>query len=868
MTAPRATLRLQFHRGFTFADARALAGYFAALGVSHIYASPIMTARLGSMHGYDVIDPSRINPELGGEDEFLRLADELRRHGLGIILDIVPNHMAIGSGNRWWTDVLARGRDSRYAKYFDIDWTPPDANLHGKVLLPVLGRPYGEALEAGEIALAREENGANFLIRYFDHAFPIAADETVTPAAFADFHPGSSHGRDLLHALLERQHYRLAWWRTANDDINWRRFFDINELVALRMEDDDVFEAVHGKVLQLYAGGSIDGLRVDHVDGLAQPENYCRKLRARLHALERTRPPHAPAGPAYFIVEKILARHESLPTQWQTDGTTGYDFMDEASAVLHDPTGEQRLTNFWQRVSGRPGDFDQEEEQARREILERSFSAQRDAAIASLYAVAKHDRKNRDYTREGIRRVLTEILAHFPVYRTYARVAHGSPSDRAFLAGAITRASKTCLPGDKQLVAALGNWLSGDRIRPELDALQNIALARFQQLSAPLCAKAVEDTAFYRYGRLLSRNDVGFAARQFAATADEFHRQMRTRSAEFPHTMLATATHDHKRGEDVRARLAVLSELPDEWAHAVERWIKLTASKCLTAGDAPEVDDGDLAIMFQTIVGAWPLELTTHDREGLSAYGKRIAAWQLKALREAKLRSDWSEPNAPYEQAAAGLIARLFSGPSTLLNEMAAFSHRIAPAGAANGLAQTLLKLSTPGVPDIYQGTDYWDLSLVDPDNRSVVDFALRQRTLTDTWVIELAEHWPDGRIKQFIIAKLLAARKKAPQLFSEGAYFPLEATGPMADHVVAFARCWQDLTVIVAICRFTAKLPKTDVHALPFLRCTNTRIPIPTELHGLFSDALRPERTISMQSEIEAEQILKDLPVACLTKF
>ena len=864
MTAPRATMRLQFHRGFNFANAQALVPYFAALGVSHIYASPIMTARQGSMHGYDVVDPAHINPELGGEAAFRTLVEELRQHEVGLILDIVPNHMAIGAANHWWMDVLARGRDSPYARYFDIDWHPPNPNLQGKVLLPVLGRPYGDALEAGDIALGCSDDRSSFSIRYFNHVFPVASDGSITVAGVADFNSTSSRGRALLHALLERQHYRLAWWRAANDEINWRRFFDINELAALRIEDDDVFEAVHAAVFRLYAEGLIDGIRVDHVDGLSQPEDYCRKLRARLNALEQKRPRRARAGPAYIVVEKILARHESLPKDWQTDGTTGYDFMDEVSALQHDEAGEQPLRDFWHRVSRRPGDFDREEDLARRQILERSFSAQRNAVVASVDAIAKADLRTRDDTHEAIRRGLTEILAHFPVYRTYARAGHASPSDDRFLAKATAQASETCLPADKLLVATLGNWLSGMRIRPQLDKLQNVALARFQQLSAPLCAKAVEDTACYRYGRLLSRNDVGFDVRQFAVPVEEFHRKMNRRAADFPHAMLATATHDHKRGEDVRARLAVLSEIPQQWTQAVEHWIARSLRQC--SGGGPMPDPGDLAILFQTIAGAWPLDLAPNDQGALSAYAERIAAWQQKALREAKLRSDWSAPNDPYEMAMSNFIAQLFGNPSDLIDDIAAFALRMAPAGAVNGLAQTLIKLTAPGVPDFYQGTDYWDFSLVDPDNRSPVDFAARQKSLASSVGVDLAAQWRNGFVKQSLIARVLAARMKMPELFAYGAYLPLETRGPMAKHVVAFARRWQNSVAVVAFCRFTAQLA-ADPGSLPILRCTNTRIQIPAELNGTYSDVMGTARPQPIQAEMQCAQVFTGLPVACLTK-
>ncbi len=859
-------MRLQLHRGLRFADAASLASYFAALGISHIYASPIMTARRGSMHGYDAIDLTCVNPELGGEDAFRRFVAELRRHELGLIVDIVPNHMAIGSANAWWMDVLRHGRGSAYARYFDIDWEPPNRALAGKILLPVLGRPYGEALEAGEITLDRDTERSAFVIRYFDHVFPLAPGQALNEAALRDFDAASAQGRDRLHALLERQHYRLAWWRTANDEINWRRFFDINELVALRVEDEDVFEAVHAKLFRLYGEGLIDGVRVDHIDGLTEPEKYCRALRQRLRALESKRPPDTPSGEAYIVVEKILARDEVLPGQWLADGTTGYDFMDEVSAVLHDERGGPVLRDLWQRVSGRPGDFETEEELARRQILERSFFAQREALVETLSALAQSRLATRDYSRAAIRRCLTEILVSFRVYRTYARVDHAAPADKAFLSQAIARATQTCLPGDRQLLSTLGNWLDGNSIRPSLDQLQNVALARFEQLSAPLCAKAVEDTAFYRYGSLLSRNDVGFDPRVFAWSAGEFHRRMDERSAAFPHAMLATATHDHKRGEDVRARLAVLSEIPQDWARAVERWIALSRSSRTAAADEQIPSGGDLAMLFQIIVGAWPHGLEIADQAGLAAFADRITAWQRKALREAKLHSDWSAPNEAYERAAADTIAWLFGGGSTLLAELAAFARRIAAAGAANGLAQMLVKLTAPGVPDIYQGCEYWDLSLVDPDNRSAVDFAARQRSLGTASLDELLATWQDGRLKQFVMTRILALRKKMPGLFSAGKYVPLTTSGPQAERVAAFARTSSDAAVIVAFCRFNMRSADGDCGGLHVLQCSETCVAIPRELNGIFLDVVRPERTVSVTSPIAAQQLLDRMPIVALT--
>lgn len=867
MNMPRATMRLQFNRDFTFAHAAALVPYLASLGVSHLYASPIMTARPGSPHGYDTIDATRVNPELGGEGELRRLVGKLRRHELGLIVDIVPNHMAIGSGNAWWMDVLARGRDSRFAKYFDIDWSPADPQLRGKVLLPILGRPYGEALAAGEITL-RGGAGQRPVVRYFDQEFPLNAEcaRSVDTAALADIAASETAGCERLHDILERQHYRLAWWRCANDQINWRRFFDINELAALRVEDEEVFEAVHAMLFRLYAEGLLDGVRVDHVDGLSRPGQYCRQLRARLSALDKHRPVGCPPGPAYFVVEKILAHNEELPATWQTDGTTGYDFMDEVSALQHDNAGQQALTELWQRISGRAGFFKTEEEQSRRDVLRRSFSSQLEATIDVLFQIAQGGLGTRDISRAALRRGLTEILVQFPVYRIYAEVGRSSPSDRALLSRAVSRATRSCLRSDRWLIELLGRWLIGEPIRHEAQPLQGIALTRFEQLSAPLSAKAVEDTAFYRYGRLLSRNDVGFDPDRFASSAAEFHDRMQLRRSHFPHALLATATHDHKRGEDTRARLAVLSELANEWSTVLERWIAASTEQFRPADGKSLPDAADRALLFQTLVGAWPLNLTLNDQEGLAGFSRRIAAWQQKSLREAKLRTDWSTPDEDYERAAGELVAWLFAPPSALLKEIADFAGRIAAAGAVNSLSQVLIKLTAPGVPDLYQGTDYWDLSLVDPDNRAPVDFAARQQSLASPEA-GAAENWRDGRLKQHVIARALAVRKVTPELFDQGEYVPLRAEGPLAPYVIAFARILRDEAAVTIVCHKPARLlqSKNSV-AVAKERWEQTKLVLPDELRSNeFEDALNAKKICANRGSLEIAEIFEQVPVALL---
>ncbi|MBV8096740.1 MAG: malto-oligosyltrehalose synthase, partial [Acetobacteraceae bacterium] len=629
----RATARLQFHKDFTLDDGAALIPYLDRLGISHIYASPLLKARPGSTHGYDIVDHNAINPELGGEPALERLVERLRAHRMGLILDIVPNHMGVGgSDNAWWLDVLEWGRASRYAEYFDIDWEPADTSLRGRLLAPFLGDAYGKVLEAGELKLTFDEKDGRLFAGYYDHRFPInprdypsilrvaggklddvaqrfrslntgaggreairrRAEEArhallqavaerpgAIESALAAYDPASATGQDNLHRLLERQSYRLAWWRAAADEINWRRFFDINSLAGIRVEEPQVFDDTHATILRLYGEGMIDGVRIDHVDGLADPRGYCRKLRRKLESAAELRPKDLPDDPAIIWVEKILAPHEHLPTEWLTDGTTGYDFMNEVSALLHDPAGEEPLTRIWTTMTGRPAAFEEEERAARRQILRETLSSELFSTATALHRIARRDLKTRDYTLTSVRRALEEVLVHFPVYRIYAGLGGISEADSRVLTRAIAGARRVVRAADQHLLDLLSEWLSGQGSRdiPAGPRRQEWlrAMVKFQQLSAPTAAKSVEDTAFYRYGRLLSRNEVGAQPSQFAISPAAFHAGNRERLKNFPRSLLATATHDHKRGEDTRARLAVLSEIPDQWEAALARWMRLNA---------------------------------------------------------------------------------------------------------------------------------------------------------------------------------------------------------------------------------------------------------------------------------------------------
>ena len=758
---PRATYRCQFHKDFTFAAAERIVPYLDRLGIGHLYASPITTAASGSTHGYDVVDPTRVNPELGGEAGLRALVASLRGRGMGLIIDIVPNHMGVAGGeNAWWRDVLAHGRDSRFATYFDIDW-------RDRMVLPVLGAPLPQTLSDGAITV--ERGGAGFeIVAYGEHRFPVRVEDHAALEARVPI------GDDLA-ALLDRQHYRLAHWRVANDELNWRRFFTINDLAGLRVEDSEVFEATHGLILRLYGEGLIDGVRVDHIDGLTDPAGYCRTLRARLDATAR--PHDVPPGPAYIVVEKILASGEALPADWGVDGTSGYDFMAEVTALLHDPAGEAPLSDRWNAVSDEPPRaFEEAEFQARQDMLSWAFQAQLAACVEAFVALAGSTEAADGVTEAMLRRAIERALWVFPVYRTYGTGDAAPASDRAIRDVVRARVDPLIPPGETAIIELVLAWLAGEG--PGDGALAREAVRRFQQLSAPIAAKAVEDTAFYREGRLLSLNDVGSDATRFALSIDDFMAAVAVRTAAFPHAMLTTATHDHKRGEDARARLAVMSELPGDWAACVARW------EALAFDEMAGVHPADRYMLYQTLLGAWPVCLAADDDEALAAFANRVAGWQQKALREGKQRSNWQAPDGDREASARALLDRLLDPARSraFIASMRALVERIAAPTLANALVQTALRCTLPGVPDLYQGAELLDLSMVDPDNRRPVDYARRHAVLA-------GEMTPPGAEKLHLIAHLLAMRRAAPALFAHGGLHRIAVTGARSAHVLAFCR-------------------------------------------------------------------------------
>ncbi len=911
MNTPRATVRLQLHRDFGFDAAAACVGYYAELGISHYYLSPVWAARPGSMHGYDVVDPTRINPELGGEAALMRLVKNLRQAGMGLVVDLVPNHMGIAGGaNRYWDSVLAWGRGSPWAGWFDIDWEVADPRLHGKLLWPVLGEPCDEALAAGHLALHFEgreglalayRNSLRLPLNAASQAellapLPVFAEVAVTlaqatPATAPPIYAGLADlvagkegraakdtllagcnsknlaGRRRLQALLARQHYRLSWWRNAAEEINWRRFFEVAELAGVRVEADEVFEATHALLFTLYERGLIDGVRIDHIDGLAEPGAYVRKLRQRLAGLQAARPAPLDAEPAWIVVEKILSPGEVLPSSWDIDGTTGYDFMDQAGALLHYGKGELVLRSLWAELTGDTRALDGHVQAARLQLLAENFGGEFEGLVRALHACAMDaPLGGRDLSPNAIRRVLRAVLGAFRRYRSYG------PEDAGAAADALQAARAILAAPDHALLDELARWLQlcpgEDATEAVSSRAQALALRRFRQLTPPLAAKSVEDTAFYRYGPLLSRNEVGSYPLDPAPDAAAFHEAMVQRASAWPRAMLATATHDHKRGEDARARIAVLSEVPDLWEQTLRKWVAGHAAlrtrlsrpgqEALTA-PVP----ADQLMLYQTLVGAWPAGLSTGDSQGVAALAKRVAGWQQKALREAKLYSSWMLPQPDYEDACERFLMELLQGKASqdFLGQLAGLLELLAPAARCNSLAQTLLRLTCPGVPDLYQGCELADFSLVDPDNRRRVDMAVRQAGLELPW--RPAQDWRTDTLlndKQVLIRQTLELRRCHPAVFCGGDYLPLHVTGPAAGHVLAFARQAAGATAITAVLRHTARLARF----LDDAGWAGTRIELPAAAQGAqWSDALNGRVHVPGPGGLSVATVFAGAPVA-----
>jgi (1->4)-alpha-D-glucan 1-alpha-D-glucosylmutase len=928
MRTPRATYRLQLGPGLTFDDAAALLDYLQALGVSDCYTSPFLETATRGSHGYDVADHNRLREELGGEDGFRRLAAALRERGMGLLVDVVPNHMGIAQNrNPWWFDVLENGAASAYASYFDIDWQPVKRELADKVLLPILGEQYGVVLDKGELRLSLEDG--RVVVRYHETVLPISPRSygrilghrietlsselggehpdvvrlkslitwfaTLPPHTEKDperlaarrrekdigrekliallaesapvrgyveetvriFNgtPGEPRSMDLLDGLLADQAYRVAYWRVAGEEINYRRFFDINDLAAIRMEDPEVFEAAHRLLFKLVREGIVTGLRIDHPDGLYDPAEYFRRLQ------------RGTGGDFYIVAEKILAPGEQVPDSWATAGTTGYEFLNLLNGIFVDRSHARAMEHVYARlIKHRPAFLDIVHE-CKRLFTETSMASELNVLGHRLNTISEKHRSSRDFTLGSLTRALRETIVGFPVYRTYVD-GQVTARDRDYIARAIAHARRRAAIDatvydwlQDVLTLKAPEWPTEADVRERLDFVM-----RFQQITGPVTAKGSEDTALYRFNRLVSLNEVGGDPSRFGVSLAEFHAENAARLRRSPHGLSPTATHDTKRGEDVRARINVLSEIPDDWRRRLAVWQRLNRRHRMMVDGAAVPGANTEYLIYQTLVGAWPID------------AERLTAYLMKAVREAKSHTSWINPNTRYDEAltrfAEAILDRQRS--AAFLDDFTAFQARIAHFGALNSLAQTLIKITTPGVPDFYQGTELWDLSLVDPDNRRPVDWKLRRRLLDDlehalattpdraALAHDLWLKKEDARVKLFVVHEALALRRACPELFAVGSYRPLETRGALAEDVCAFARAADDAAAITVVPRLLARRGG-DAPPLGPEAWQDTTLEIPAEVGRRFTNVLTGE-------ELEGEalslgRVLARFPVALLQR-
>lgn len=954
---PLSTYRLQFNRQFTFAHAAKLIPYLADLGISDCYTSPYLQAYPSSLHGYDVVDPTRLNKEVGSAAEYQAFVQALHAHRMGQILDIVPNHMNIaGPWNPWWQDVLEHGPSSRYAHFFDINWTPVKRELKGKVLLPILGDQYGLVLENGELTL--EYQAGRFFIRYHEHQLPVdpslyalilhermdllrAQQGKETPpvqelqdiitalrqlpdrhqtdpeqvavryreketiqrrlADLTEHHPflkafvqetlrafngtkGDPHSFDLLDTLLRDQAYRLAFWQVAGEEINYRRFFDINQLAAIRIEDPEVFQQVHQYVFSLIQTAAVHGLRIDHVDGLYEPKRYLEHWQEWAQK-DLGWPADAKGRSLFIVVEKILGKGEMLSDDWPVYGTTGYDFLHLLNNLFVDSHHKRAMDVCYAQLTRETAAFETLAYDCKNLIMDAAMASELNALGHQLNRLSEQHRYSRDFTLNSLTHALKEIIACFPVYRTYVSPQEHEPitdRDRAYLRLAVIQAKRKNPATNSQVFDFIQDLLLKSA-HPTLswDAVQPFVM-KFQQTTSPVTAKGIEDTAFYRYNRLVSLNEVGGEPAQFGLPVATFHERMRERQQHWPLSLSATSTHDTKRSEDVRARIQVLSELPGEWKTQVRRWHRLN-KKQKTRLDGQDIPSrNEEYLLYQTLLGAWPF--AGLDSQTYQDFRQRIQAYMLKALKEAKVHTSWINPHEAYEQAVSRFIQNILEpGPSNqFLAEFLPFQKTIARYGMYNALSQVVLKIGCPGIPDFYQGTEIWDLTLVDPDNRQPVDYEhvrnLAQTipadatAATETDLRHLLDSYEDGRIKFYVTRTLLNYRKAHPELFQEGAYDPLETIGEKRHYLCAFQRTWNNHAAIVVVPRLIhGMIPESTVPALGRNVWGETGVILPnrtTQYRHVLTN-----QTISAQDHegnalLAVSEIFQHLPIAMMERL
>jgi (1->4)-alpha-D-glucan 1-alpha-D-glucosylmutase len=971
--APTSTYRIQLHSKFTFACAEAIVPYLRDLGIGDFYSSPFFEARPGSMHGYDVTNHDRLNPELGGAKGFASLSGALKAAGMGLLLDIVPNHMGIGNGSPWWQDVLENGRSSRYASYFDIDWDPAKPDMWNKLLLPILGKQYGEELESKNIQV-RIADGRPF-IQYFEHNMPVAPRmiprifpqekdvEFGVPQSFRDLlkelahippheatdpklvaqrrvqldeirprlkrallsaelqpaiaraletingEAGNPRSFDQLHDLLDAQPYRLAFWRVSGEEINYRRFFDINDLAGLRMENPAVFAQTHALIRKLLADCQVTGLRIDHADGMFNPRQYLIRLQLLYVASQcagaTPMGPTSPNGievdireqlrgydwahrnhPLYCVVEKILEPHEALPREWPVSGTSGYDFIYFANQLFVQSENERRFDKIYEEATGNRVNPDEIIYRSKLRVMQTSLASEVYVLTNLLSHLAAADRRARDFTDNIFESVIRETIACFPVYRTYIDDrGQYTPTDRQFVERAVARAKLLNSGMDASAFDFLQTTvlLGGRPGHPqnEIDAEQLYFALKFQQLTGPVMAKGVEDTAFYVYNRFVSSNEVGGSIKSFGITPEVFHASNRERLQNSPDATLTLSTHDTKRSEDVRARLNVLSEMPAEWASTVRRWRRASTVLKRKLSDGRIVPDANEEYMlYQNILGAWPWQL--EGEEALLQFLDRIREYASKALRESKVNLSWLNPNQEYIKAVHDFLGDLLlpdkrGRESRFVQVLETNLPQVRFFGAINSLAQTVLKLTSPGVPDFYQGTELWDLSLVDPDNRRPVDYQLRSQLLDDLKSLEVAEgplavcenvlaNLSDGRIKLWVSHKTLLLRSRWHSVFRKGAYQPLDIVGDHSTRAIAFLRHDGGRSVLTVVPRFTYTLMRGKQEFPLAAAWGNTAVFLPVEEVHQFKNIFTGERIeVSDANSALLSDLFAKFPVAVL---
>jgi (1->4)-alpha-D-glucan 1-alpha-D-glucosylmutase len=936
---PLATYRLQFNGGFTFRDAGAVVDYLHDLGISDCYASSYLKAVPGSLHGYDVADPTQLNPEIGTHDDHAAWISAMHARGMGHVIDLVPNHMGIAkSANPWWLDVLENGASSRFARFFDIEWHPVKGELADKVLIPILGAQYGEALEHQELTLTYRDGA--FFACYYDDTLPIApdtyamvleadleawqadhpgtdADELLSiltssrnlPArsdrtaeaiaararekeivkrrlaelaersadvralidrsiARLNGTPGQPRSFDALDRLFNAQSYRLAHWRVASEEINYRRFFDVNQLAALRMEDPAVFDEVHRFVFDLVERGAVTGLRIDHVDGLFDPGDYLRRLQ------ERTKGRGAREPLFFVVVEKILGSGEQLATDWPVNGTTGYEFATTINNLFVDGRNERPMSEIYRRFTRERIAFDDLAYRSKKQVLHETMSGDINSLGHQLNRFSERNRHFRDFTLYSLISTLKEVIACFPVYRTYITATDPiSDHDRRYINEA-TLCARRRAPGVPRVIFEFIQKLllkqTAAATAEESDE-QARFIGKFQQLTSPVAAKGIEDTALYVFNRLLSLNEVGSDPTQFGLEPAAVHAWMAERRARWPHALSATSTHDTKRGEDVRARLNVLSEMPRPWKEAVSRWRALNRRFKKDPKGLAAPDPNEEYFIYQTLVGAWPFE---NDDETRSRFVERIATYMAKALREAKVHTSWLNPDEDYEQAVGDFVRAILDPARArpFLQAFQPFQARVAQLGIYNSLSQLLIKITAPGVPDFYQGTEFWDLNLVDPDNRRQVDYGTRRQILSGLHpcsgreappeaLADLLDRRSDGHVKMYAMNRALSARAALREAF-DGEYTALATTGARRDCVFAFARGGRAITCVP---RLVAALTPDGAPPVGAAVWTDTRVELPEALRGRRYRNVFTGATIDGGDALAAAVVFDRFPVALL---